>query len=221
MSTWTKPRAKGSCWATPIVDAPPLYTPPAASKPDPFLIDLPLGQKMVLLKLRKGELAAAILEKLKAMSAPEPVKADWSACIAASYIRRSFAHSNTGRLELLPPGLSVVNAIMRDLARKYDVHQITFHFKLPRSNMGSFASCSCGGWTQTVTRKRGDDDRLRGYAAEHLDQVARGTWKRPRPMEEFLNQYMPLQLPFSGTTGPEKNPGADVASVSATAPGRL
>lgn len=198
MSTWTKPRRKGSCWATPIVDAPPLHTPLPAVKSDPFLIDLPLGQKMVLLKLRKGELAAAILDKLKAMSAPEPVKADWSACIEASYIRRSFAHSNTGRLELLPPGLSAVNAIMRDLAPKYDIHL----FKRSgghETRTGAISRCSCG-WSSGPHRLTRNVEFVQArHENAHLDMVASGSWKPARPLHEFLNEVMPPRFDFSAT----------------------
>lgn len=175
----------------------------APAKSDPFMPspDLSLAQKMVLLKLRKGEVAAAILAKLREMSAPEPGSADWRAMIDVRYIRRSFATSNTGRLELMPAGLSIAGAIMRELAPKYGVHVISYRPAASRTNMGASASCSCGKWHQAVGRSRSDDARLRRRAGEHLEAVKAGTLKTPRPLHDFLNEIAPPRLPLEARDG--------------------
>lgn len=163
--------------------------------------DLPRGQMIALLRVRvrtagKDSLVAKALNFLCAGS-DTPTTFDLTALRDAHYLRWNY---QGGFDQILPPGSSAADAIARRIARDHLIHHVTFSFKQPRSNMGSFAACSCGEWRQTVGRKRGDDDRLRRYAADHLDLVKRGAWKRPRPIEEFINEVMPpLQLPLGGT----------------------
>ncbi len=158
--------------------------------------EMPRGQMIALLAIRGGgsdSLFAKVLQCLRAVGSDEPTSYELTQLRDAGYIR----WNAQARLDVLtPPGLWKSESIAREIAKLYSIHHVTFNFKQPRSNTASFASCSCGGWTQTVTRKRGDDDRLRRYAADHLDLVARGAWKRPRPLQEFLNEVMPPKLPF-------------------------
>jgi hypothetical protein len=154
---------------------------------------MPIGQKIVLLKLRKGELAAAILEHLREMSAPEPTKADWSAMIEARYIRRDFSDSDTGRLVMMPAGLSKCHGIMRDLAKKFSIHQFV---RQGSSRAGLLSQCSCGWQSSRVHYSQGGESKLNSVESFHIKMVETGKWP-PRPIEEFLNEVMPLQLPFS------------------------
>lgn len=191
-STWIKSRRHISspCWRERIIDE------PAATEPDCPEVEMPRGQMIALLRIRGGgkdSLFSKVLTCLMAVGSDDATQDDRYILASAGLITFDNATQNW---KLLPRGLHKAEMIARDMARLYAVHHITFHFKQPRSNRGSFASCSCGGWHQTVTRKDGDDDRLRGYANAHLEAVARGTFKAPRPMEEFLNQYMPLRLPL-------------------------
>lgn len=159
-------------------------------KPEP---ELPLGQKMILLKLRKGELAAKILQHLAEMSAPEPGKADWSAMIEARYIRRDFSDSPTGRLVMMPAGLSKCHVVMLDFAERFAIHQF---MRAGGKGSGRYSTCSCG-WRSTLARdSRGGESKLDSAERWHVKFVETGQWP-PRPLEEFLNEVMPpLRLPL-------------------------
>jgi hypothetical protein len=156
--------------------------------------ELPIGQKIVLLKLRKGELAATILEHLREMSAPEPTKADWSAMIEARYIRRDFSDSATGRLVMMPAGLSKCHKIMRDLALKFSIHQFV---RQGSSRAGLLSQCSCGWQSSRAHYSQGGESKLNSVESWHIKMVESGQWP-PRSMEEFLNEVMPLRLPLEG-----------------------
>lgn len=167
-------------------------------EPEP---ELPIGQKIVLLKLRKGELAAKILDHLREMSVPEPVKADWSAMIEARYIRRDYSDVATGRLVMMPAGLSKCHAIMKDLAQKFSIHQF---MRSGGRGSGLVSQCSCG-WRSGYARdSRGGQSKLNSSESWHIRQVESGRWK---PIEEqradheqrltdFYNTHAPPRLPL-------------------------
>jgi hypothetical protein len=164
---------------------------PLTSEP-PAEPELPIGQKIVLLKLRKGDLAATILDHLHEMSAPEPTKADWSAMIEARYIRRDFSDSDTGRLVMMPAGLSKCHGIMRDLAKKLSIHQFE---RSGGTRAGLLSQCSCGWQSSRAHYSQGGQSKLNSVESFHIKIVETGKWP-PRPIEEFLNEVMPLRLPF-------------------------
>jgi hypothetical protein len=167
---------------------PALPVEPPAPEPE-----LPIGQKIVLLKLRKGELAATILDHLREMSAPEPTKADWSAMIEARYIRRDFSDSDTGRLVMMPAGLSKCHGIMRDLAKKLSIHQ--FERRAERAPDSCRNAPAAGNRAAPIIR-RADSRSSTASSPWHIKMVETGKWP-PRPIEEFLNEYMPLRLEAS------------------------
>ena len=135
--------------------------------------------------------AARVLHFLRADGVDKPTNYDLTQLRDAGYIR----WNGQARLDVMtPPGLWKAQSIANTIAKHHQIHHVTFHARLPRSNMAPFAACSCGGWSQTVTRKRGDDDRLRRYAGAHLEAVKLGTWKKQRPFQEFLDEHMPLRL---------------------------
>lgn len=161
----------------------------AEPMPEP---ELPIGQKIVLLKLRKGDLAKAILDHLREMSVPEPTKADWSAMIEARYIRRDFSDSPTGRLVMMPAGLSKCHVVMRDLAMKLSIHRFV---RSGGKGSGVYSTCSCG-WRSSYARdSSGGQSKLNSSETWHIKMVESGQWP-PRPLAEFLNEVMPLRLPL-------------------------
>lgn len=212
----------GSSWATNLGIAPALPAP----VPDP---ELTIGQRMVLLKLRRGELAAVILEKLAAMSVPEPAKSDWSAMIAANYIGRTFVKSAVGHLALTPSGHAKAHEIMRSAAVNYGVHLMQRSGNI-RGKHGIGTRCSCG------TYSRGPYFSFNGHMGaieraeiEHLRAVEAGTWQLRAStdrLNEFLNEVAPPRLDL--TSGPAisrtalaggPDPDAVSSSVSQAASG--
>jgi hypothetical protein len=183
-------RSIGTAWRERVAEPAPVEAP----APEP---ELPIGQKIVLLKLRKGELAQAILDHLREMSVPEPTKADWLAMIEARYIRRDFSDSPTGRLVMMPAGLSKCHKVMLDLAKKFSIHQFV---RSGGSRSGLRSSCSCG-WTSPYAHySQGGQSRLNSAETFHIKMVETGKWPS-RSLDEFLNEHMPLQLPLEARDG--------------------
>lgn len=171
---------------------------PVAEKPAEA--ELTVGQKIVLLKLRAGDLAPAILRHLAEMSAPEPAGSDWRAMIEARYVMRSFTRSINGVLTLTPPGLHKCHEIVRDYALKFSIHQFV-RSGAPRS--GRVSQCSCG-WRSTYARdSRGGESKLASAETWHVRMVGSGQW--PPKTDN-------IQFDFAGvaplpTSSPD-NPGA-------------
>lgn len=151
------------------VDEAPAPKPPA---------ELPPSMKFALIYMRRNgnELCGKVASVMRAMGAEWNVL-DLDQLRALGFLDRPHGShhvlTDTGRRE--------ADRLAKEIARDYPVHHITFSFKLPKSNTGSFASCACGDWRLTVTRKRGDDDRLLRSAAAHMESVKNGTWKRHTP----------------------------------------
>ncbi|MBN8955254.1 MAG: hypothetical protein J0H17_01430 [Rhizobiales bacterium] len=119
---------------------------PLLPTPEPAAIDFdtyvppeawPGGERIALLLLRRGPLAADIVSHLREMSAPEPTKSEWFKLIARGYAAR-----RAGRLQLSPQGLRAAEHIMRDLGRKLGLH----HTTVTRGSYGQAhsAKCVCG-----------------------------------------------------------------------------
>lgn len=72
---------------------------------------------------------------------------------------------------MTPMGRSYVERIARGLSRDYGVHHMVLRKATSRSNMGHFGYCSCGQWSQTVSRAEHDYTRLQDRAAEHLETM--------------------------------------------------
>lgn len=153
---------------TPLTAAADPVLPEAPEKYVPA-IELPAGHRQVLLKLRRGELAAKIMLHLREQGIPEPAKSDWVAAIDRGHVVR-----RDGRLQLTPSGLWAAGDIMRDLAAKFDIHHFTR--RPARGNLGPSTLCSCG-WTAHCGTRSGDGV-LGAHEAIHLaaaaDAKARG-----------------------------------------------
>lgn len=144
--------------------------------------DMPLTEKMALLRIRRGgpeSLSAKVLARIEAETTDRPDSFDETKLREAHYIRwnvRGQFH------ELLPPGLMKVQQIARDLALAYQIHHMTLRPAQSRSNMGAFGHCSCG-WYQQVGRSRSDERRLQRRASEHLSKCSSGHANASSPGE--------------------------------------
>lgn len=131
-------------------------------------VDLPAGHRQVLLRLRGGELAKTILEHIREQSWPDVKRDDTRAAIEAGHI---FWNSDKHRFELRPSGLWAVGDIMRDLARKFDIHILTRRAPARMSNQGPTIHCSCCGLVAYASRNSGDAV-LGAHQVTHLAAVA-------------------------------------------------
>lgn len=197
--------------------------PKPETAPEP---EMSRGQVIALLECRVAKLLTRngdslfekVLTYLRAVGSDEPTCYDYTKLSEWVYVRHNRV---TDRYDLLPPGNFKATEIAKKLARDFEIHHVTVTTTLPRTNTAPWASCSCGGWHQSGRRHQ--EGTLYAAANKHLAAVKAGTWKRPRPVAEFLNEYDPLRFNFSGATSSPTptpdNPSAVVASVSATAPG--
>lgn len=138
-------------------------------------VDLEVTEKFALLWLRKNDarrdsLYWKLTDVMLAMGityAPP----DFDALRAHGYATRG----NDRLHRLTPSGIYKAQAIARDLGRQYVVHHVTLRPAAPRSNMGHFASCSCGEWQHVVGRSASDLRRLARLAQVHLHKFKSGT----------------------------------------------
>lgn len=139
--------------------------------------DLPTGQKMALLVIRSNTLADQILEHLREMSAPEPGEAD-----VAELISQSRVTLRNGVSVLTPGGLYSVSDIMRDYARKFGIHDVSYGGA--NGNHGPSARCTCG-WGTYQPNNRSAVLTLSRYAAQHLQQAKAGTLPEAYRLPKF------------------------------------
>lgn len=143
-------------WAWTPLKPPPLPEPPPSYVP---ATELPAGHRQVLLKLRRGDLAAKIMDHLREQGIPEPQKSDWVAAIERGHVLRDGT-----TLKLTPPGAWAAGDIMRDLARKFGIHHVTHHHAVTK---GPWCSCSCG-WRAHTGKTRSAEFTLLAFVADHL-----------------------------------------------------
>lgn len=179
--------------------------------------DLTRGQVIALLHIRKGgddSLFGKVLEKLGPCDSGQM---DRAALIADGYIQFD---AKLRDFVLLPRGLFKAQAIARELAKTLGVHHIEYRSAARGSNRGPTVACSCG-WNTFATKTNAN--MLRYYASRHLEKVEVGTYK---PLSNVVDKIV-AQLSDSASAkqyrvsgfAADLNPGADVSSVDATAPG--
>ncbi len=128
---------------------------------------------------------------------------------------------------LTPSGLFEAQQIVRDLARKYQVHHIVI--QEGTRDRGPQANCSCG--TFNIHRSKRNRPALVEACAKHLQSVKDGTWV-PFTVDGIVDGILKAlqddkQKSDSGSrkTRPPSFavglnvPGADARGVSASAPG--
>lgn len=178
----------GPAWRTNLAEAPAL--PAIESAPE-----LPRTQIMALLTVRAGgpdSLFGKVLTYMRAVGSDAPTQADQIALAHAGYIQFRRIHA---LYVLTPAGLHKAETLARELARQYEIHHIILRPALKRSTSGPTASCSCGCWSAIGPKSA--PNRVAADAERHLASVAAGTWVKPRPVEEFLNEIAPPQFDFS------------------------
>lgn len=153
--------------------APPV--PPQADLPLPPEPDLTIHHYIVLLKLRGGDAAKALLAKFTATKIGEPSRTDWSSMISAGYVARSpsgyLSQHSTGRLTITPPGNAKLRTATRDLCIRYNVHVFT-RTGGRGTNLASYSRCSCGGFARgPEPNDNAGQSRLRHAEDMHLRDV--------------------------------------------------
>lgn len=128
------------------------------------------AQRYAILLARAGELAGKLKPIMQAMGWPQPTRNDWADLVRQGYVildtRDPRYHT------ILPRGLTLAHAVMRDLARKFGVHHVTFQ---PGSSAsGHKATCTCG-FIDIQPWTRGGLFAVRASAGEHLRQAEHGT----------------------------------------------
>lgn len=184
--------------------------------------EMPLGQVIALLKVRKGgddSLFGRVLEKLLAAGNPDSGQMDRAALIAEGCIQYD---AKLRDFVLLPRGLFKAQALARELAKSLGVHHISYSAASRGSNRGPTVACSCG-WNTFATRT--NTNMLRVYASRHQEKVEAGTYKPlgyvvDKIVSQLIDSGSAKQYCVSGFVADLSNPGADVSGISATAPGR-
>jgi hypothetical protein len=143
--------------------------------------DLPSSMKFALLYMRRNadELTGKVCEAMRAMGA------EWSVSDLHQLVALGLMEKPPGSHHVLnDAGERMSMKIARELARKYPVHHVSIREAVPGSNMGAWAACSCGHWNASASRV--NRSRLDHRAACHLTEVANGTWKPLRSMDEVI-----------------------------------
>lgn len=216
MTSWSRFRGNGPAWRV------NLHTDDLPAVPAPVQVsalDLPGEQKFGLVSLLKAgphSAATRICAKLDGQGIPYPKHhPHW-------YDLRRFGYVELieGRHGLTPKGLSAAKAIIGDLSLKFDIHVFDV-IGGAGTGRAMITRCSCQLFSHgPEMNTRGGESRIRSAQCAHIRDVETGSLaKRREATADFLNKIAAPQLPFSGTTGPEKNPGADGASISVTVPG--
>lgn len=179
------------CWSERIVDAPTEETPALATQ-EP---EMSRGQMIALLDIRSGDaesLFAKALHCLRAVGSDEPTTADLNALRNDGYISWH-AHA---RLDVMTPrGLAKAERIARKVAEDYKLHHIS-RTGGHASRTGAISRCTCG-WSSGPHRLLRNVESVQArHENAHLDMVAKGTWKQPRPLEDFLNEVLPPRFDF-------------------------
>jgi hypothetical protein len=184
----SRPYGFSDAWKQRIVDKQPSL--PLHQEPQP---DLTVHQQYALLVLRQAgteSLAARVLTTMGAMGA-DFTDADLGELVRRGYAKATERHgtldnpfgSHRGHA-ITPTGVMKAQLVALDLAHKYGIHHVTFHAPAPRSKMGPRVSCTCF-WRQHADRRNGH--RLHALAAQHMREVAAGTYKEPRSVADIFD----------------------------------
>lgn len=108
---------------------------------------------------------------------------------------------------ITPLGLMKAADVARELARKYELHEIAFKPSRPGSSHGGpEAVCTCGWRTHNNARNAG---AVKAAAAKHLASVADGTYSAPRPVSAIFAETMQrLSVSQSAARSPSQAPVA-------------
>lgn len=178
------------CWAVRL-NSDPLPMPVVAVQVS--ALDLPGEQKFGLVFLRKSgpdSLASKLCARLDEQGIPFPRGAHWTELRSEGYV----IPSPTGH-KLTPKGHAAASDIMRDLAKKYGLHDIAYS-----SSSGLMVRCACAEWhAGPFPKTRSGQLRADAAANGHLREVKAGRWE-PQRLKDFLNEVAPPQLNFTSTS---------------------
>lgn len=190
---------EGSAWAVNLGTAPEITPNDEPTR----------GAIIHLLRARKGgmdSLFGKVLTCLEAVGSDEPNGSD------ITWLRqRGYIKWQSGYDTLLPLGLHKVERIAKDMARTYGLHHITHKAAGRRQSCGPTVSCTCG-WNTIASKS--NPASLARHAADHMALVNSGSYRAPRPVHEFLNQYDPPSFDFNSgppVSLPPACPGPDDA----------
>lgn len=128
-------------------------------------IDYPVGHKLVLLQLRRNELATEILEHMHEQGQWKPSANDWADMEREGLITKQ-------RDRVTPQGLHYAQEIMRDLARKFGIHHQEFRWG--GGNRGHSAFCTCN-WSTFGSKSFAGKALVMAAIGRHRRDVAHGT----------------------------------------------
>lgn len=131
--------------------------------------EMPRGQVIALLKVRKGGDDSLFGKVLERLGSTDSEQTDRAALIAEGYIQYD---AKLGDFVLLPRGLFKAQQLARELAKSLGVHHVSYSAASARSNRGPTVACSCG-WNTFASKTNAN--MLRYYAARHLEKVEAGT----------------------------------------------
>ncbi len=108
-------------------------------------VDLPLGQRIALVTMRRGELAEKILDACKQMQAPSPHYGEFHKLVEQGYATRNGHYHR-----LTHKGVVAADDIAQALAKQLGIH----HFIPGGSRFYHTLRCTCG-WSTTHSRNEG------------------------------------------------------------------
>lgn len=163
VSQLERERAEREAAQAPVSDPQPepAYVPPPAAS-------LPIRQQMVILLLRRSELADRVVQELRMRYQPEPVASDWNAMITAGYVVRVPRDDGSGqtKLALKPTAYHTAQDLCDHYVKTFRIHHVTRH--KARGNHGPAAVCTCSWGTFASIRNAASVER---YIGDHLRQV--------------------------------------------------
>lgn len=137
---------------------------PLPVKPPTTIRDLPQGEQLALLKLRRNEICGAVYEQLIENGACHPDRRCFAPLVAEGYAIKKA----NGFHDITPRGMYAANELATILARELSVHCL-----IEGSSIRAETSfkCSCGKWSTTLPRCTHATSNARRAFARHLATV--------------------------------------------------
>lgn len=138
------------------------------------------GMQVALLSLRQSnEIAREVLQALRAQGA-SATRSDYDML----YI--NFFTTRDQPPQLTPAGAVEADRLAWQLAGQMGLHLIK---RRDGNRFTTSTSCSCG-WSASTRRSPNAEGNLGGYEAKHRRQVAEGTYRAPRSVDEIWDELV-------------------------------
>lgn len=161
----------------------------------------PLGERMALQMLRRSnELAAGAVAMGRNAGWPQPSKQDWRNLKACKLIKRD---ERSGFLVLTSLGLMWQERIAKKMAYVAEAHFLCEPGTGERYEIS--VRCTCG-WSVSIDKRHSHHlitDQWRAYS-HHMDAVKKGVWRKPRSMDQVLDEVMAKRAALVPATGEER-----------------